>query len=1219
MINIVRQDVSRETVTRRRVNRKLFSAGTSSLLTKLTIDMPISLAETGRIVSSVIERDRQYEQVDLNDLLKGSGKENYVTTFKPVTHGVQHPLSAGPVSENYVKNVHGSESFFVESHKTKLPESLMEQIQRKVHALYHTQALSPTQPKLNSHLSIDWDCPYAMGIFAELDRAWLIVGHQLFIWKYKDGSDLYVYEDQDEIITHVGTARARLGELDVIFYGPSTSDMSEVTKTRFRLFSFLKGVFTSHVEHVLVVSTASRLKVYGVSVGKLPGSDHKERRTQFMLHERKGLSVTTHHARMLHMAGSKSGRIFIIGSDHHLYELNYQKDGNVYMSSLTCHTSPAVMKYLPAALSSVLAIAPEVRIKSIAIDTHWDFLYILTEDSAIEVVYLADPKNAFVSLSKNTNIKDAASVKCPKIAGLTEFNIESLHVIPRIDSRESHLFAVTSTGLRLYFTCLTNDLKLVHVRLPPAAGKLWINSSHKIQRSYYHNGVFMASEREQSAKDSLLVTCQEFHQQHGHDGDVKPLLSESYCVIKSDGKIWDIAEITGPRPKKYYLHEIADEPSTLPRQFMLMTDKGFTTLSKQRPIDMLHKLLQQSKDLNMDTENVNSFIRYYGDIETSALCLSYICTNAHSYLDHALIIKAAVQLYLYCNKRLSPHLEQNQEKHPGLILYLSRCLAPLWENKLFYTKSDFRQIRNLLSVAQTRLDGLRYFIDTTLYAQEPVSLNNDTLESSDDPILDGLYRLVIRSLEAIALLQLVVSPEMAESLLETMSGAITDLTLVDMLTASYGFDLAKSLVNAAIENGAIQNHDVGFVSGYIRTKCPNYFSQIDIAYFQGVECMKAAKHITDEQNKIRALFSSLHAFKKIAYDLSEEDIVSICKEYCSLAYHTGALELAFERIARQERTGGKKIVENSSIGDEILYKHVFSTLKDAYERRPTETSAYEAEVFSKALSYGDEHFHKALYSWYILNDMEDELLKVESNYVLPFLENYEPKADGMDYLWKYHQRRSRYYDASKCLELLAVHLPGIKLNKRMEYVSLAIAEAKCCLADDIHAQEAKKLADNLEHLQKVGTLQIGIHEKLDGEDEETKIASAQLATGFLSADTLLDAYAYRFRLWDESLLLVKMLDRQDWRYVQTIWTGMIDENEELASADNACPFTRLHEKVVSIGRLLYPSIAAFPVYLVAKILHEYSVQHDRANFTRDVLQSIGVPDEVITDAFSCLD
>ncbi|KAG0192464.1 hypothetical protein DFQ28_009075 [Apophysomyces sp. BC1034] len=1048
-----------------------------------------------------------------------------------------------------------------------------------------------------------------MGIFSQLERSWLTVGHQLFIWDYKDGSDFYEYEDQDEIITNVGIAQAK------------------------------SNTFDDNVKHVLVVTTASRIVIYGVSVDTSPESDQNGRRTKFTLHEKKGLSVVSDQTHMSNITGSKNGRIFMIGSDNHLYELEYQKDNsrqsNVYTSTLTCRTSHTMVRYLPTVLSSFLTIAPEVGIKYIAVDHHWDFLYILTEDSAIEVIYLGDPQNAFISLSKNTDIVSAASLKCSQLHRLTDFALQTLHVIPRSESRDINLFAVTSTGLRLYFNCHANELKLVHVRLPPPVGNSWFETPRKMHMSYYNNGVFLTAERKHKTSDTVLITSQEFNKEKDDEGKSKISSAESSSIIDSDGKVWVISEISTQRPMGNHLHEIAERPTKLPRQFMVMTDSGFTIFNKQRPIDMLYKILQQSyKDPMEYTKSLNSFLERYGEIETSAMCLAHICTAVSSGSEKEPVVNAGIQLYLNCNQPVDKNSMGSSEKHGGLTLYLSRCLEPLWEAKIFSTKNNTQPTQDLLRSTQLDLLCLKKFIDTTLHQKEIGSDNALALKLSDDSYLEELYRLIVHSSEVISFLEFVIGKGVPESLPATTKNALTDLTLMHMLTTSRGFDLAKTLVQAAIEsNTTSHHHEVGAVSEFLRSKCNTYFGAVDMAYFkvtkksyiystadtlmQGVECMRAAYKVTEQFSKVATLSLSVMAFKDIASHLTENDISNICNEYCSLAYHSGALELAFECVARQEPCEGTPISTRRTMDGKSVYTHVFTTLKDAYDRRSSGATAYDTGVFSNVLSYQDEAFHHALYSWYIQNDMIDVLLEVESSYVISYLEHYKPKAEGLDYLWQYYQQRARHYDAALCLETLATQLPGIKLKKRMEYLLLAISQARYCNTESQREQEALDLAEKLIKIKELAALQIRIQENLDVKDMKAKTASVQLEAGFLHAEELLDTFAYQFNMCDEALLLIKMLHRQDWRFVQKIWTGLIKKNEEL-STDESSSFTQLREKVISLGQLLYPSTAAFPVYLVAQVLHTHCLQHNREKFTQDVLESIGVPDDVIADAFSCL-
>jgi hypothetical protein len=50
-----------------------------------------------------------------------------------------------------------------------------------------------------------------MGIFKEINRCWMTIDNQLFLWNYMDGSDFALYDSLSQIINTVGLVRVKQG------------------------------------------------------------------------------------------------------------------------------------------------------------------------------------------------------------------------------------------------------------------------------------------------------------------------------------------------------------------------------------------------------------------------------------------------------------------------------------------------------------------------------------------------------------------------------------------------------------------------------------------------------------------------------------------------------------------------------------------------------------------------------------------------------------------------------------------------------------------------------------------------------------------------------------------------------------------------------------------------------------------------------------------------
>lgn len=101
-------------------------------------------------------------------------------------------------------------------------------------------------------------------------------------------------------------------------------------------FVHVTEMMIENISHVLVIATPLEIILLGVSAGKgnaLPGN------TLYTTY----LSVPSDNVSMTSIHGSSSGRIFMTGSDGHVYEMEYQVchisllSGFVYNSIVTLY------------------------------------------------------------------------------------------------------------------------------------------------------------------------------------------------------------------------------------------------------------------------------------------------------------------------------------------------------------------------------------------------------------------------------------------------------------------------------------------------------------------------------------------------------------------------------------------------------------------------------------------------------------------------------------------------------------------------------------------------------------------------------------------------------------------------------------------------------------------------------------------------------------------
>jgi nuclear pore complex protein Nup155 len=125
--------------------------------------------------------------------------------------------------------------------------------------------------------------------------------------------DFVCYEDQDQVIVCVGLVKPKPG-MGLCYNADESHCPQNLTHNFF--FGCLE-MMIDNISHVLVIATPLEVILLGVSAGRenaLPGN------TLYTTY----LSVPSDNVSMTSIHGSSTGRIFMTGSDGHVYEMEYQ-------------------------------------------------------------------------------------------------------------------------------------------------------------------------------------------------------------------------------------------------------------------------------------------------------------------------------------------------------------------------------------------------------------------------------------------------------------------------------------------------------------------------------------------------------------------------------------------------------------------------------------------------------------------------------------------------------------------------------------------------------------------------------------------------------------------------------------------------------------------------------------------------------------------------------
>ncbi|KAI0374276.1 nucleoporin [Pilatotrama ljubarskyi] len=514
-----------------------------------------------------------------------------------------------------------------------------------------------------------------MGLLPEIDRVWIAIDHNLFLWDYVDGQELSSFVDQPDVITHVALVKPK------------------------------SGVFIDEITSLLVICTPVTVLLIGVSTTPVPGPNNQTRK-EIKLYAT-DMSIAC-DVEMSSVIGTPDGRIFMSGSqDGNLYELHYQEKEGWFGKrvQLINHSVGGVQSLLPRIGGS----NADDRITSLVADPARNCFYSLTARNTISVWRTNGDKHV-QHLQTIANLYKAAQDKVPGSPALTPqgFNIVALHVIDPSESRSGvQLVAITTNGVRLYFspspvgstygwstspTPGFRSLSLAHVRLPPSnlihpdeqstrfreapggygAGQRQQQATSRpyiitaLEDACYDLGITIAVQRGDVADiDYLLCMAPDLTQIGSLGQDRIPQiqppppqyvnhsygttnavanrvpLTERATLIPMYGLTWGIAPVPRSKyslttsappntPAPLVTNELAIQFSEPARQYIILTNGGLHWIAKRRAVDALKEAIEEFQ-VEGNAQPLIDLRNSYGRDQTCAMLLAIASGN--TFLD----------------------------------------------------------------------------------------------------------------------------------------------------------------------------------------------------------------------------------------------------------------------------------------------------------------------------------------------------------------------------------------------------------------------------------------------------------------------------------------------------------------------------------------------------------------------------------------------------------
>lgn len=801
-----------------------------------------------------------------------------------------------------------------------------------------------------------------MGLFAELNHAWVTIDNALYIWDYTHPNpEIIGFEEQSNSITAVRMVVPR------------------------------PGVFVPSISRLLVVATTAEIILVGLSSQYISTGG----RAVTLFQTRMSVSIKGMDVCVIE-GSAATGRIFFSGrGDGDVYELTYQQEEKWFQNRCgrVNHTTKGLSALAPS-LPFGQKPQPDY-ITQMVVDDSRKLLYTLSSKSTIRTFHLKPnggldlviTKHLTETLSNIGHMTSQSELISPSMS------IVSISSIPSQEASKIHLMATTSTGCRVFMSATSSygwsitessnaptSMQVQHVKFPPAdpvpsqasqqqnnmqvttyGNNPGINTSSKALRptrraSRYPPGYFFCfvSRAPQAPIDTLFITAPDSGRiARPQESSQLSRYAELGIWLDIDGRVEDIGLVSppfsaAPSPAGFG-NELAvqyDKPSS---EVAVLTNTGIHTLRRRRLVDMFTSCIRVVGREEGLEEEVKKFIRQYGRGETAATAVAVACGQGLDVTSDSRITEIVdPEIVEHARKAFidfggKPQFNENlmvdqslaaidmvrpSPRHDGLALYIARLVRSIWKAPIAVESvtpsgglavyptislAKLREIQRALAKLQEFLKNNRSFIDglagpealgRVATKQEEVALQ------AEHRALHSLVVLISNIVEGISFVLVLFDERIEEIILSLPNETrqqVRNMSYEGLFCTSSGKDLAKELVKAIVNRNIANGSNVDTVAEALRRRCGSFCSADDVIIFKAQEQLKKASVAGSGSELGRNLLNeSLRLFKQVASSLSMEQLQWAVQQYVSAQFYAGAIELALT-VAQEGDRGNRAL------------------------------------------------------------------------------------------------------------------------------------------------------------------------------------------------------------------------------------------------------------------------------------------------------------------------
>ncbi|QLL31711.1 hypothetical protein HG536_0B05760 [Torulaspora globosa] len=510
---------------------------------------------------------------------------------------------------------------------------------------------------------------------------------------------------------------------------------------------------------------------------------------------------------------------------------------------------------------------------------------------------------------------------------------------------------------------------------------------------------------------------------------------------------------------------------------------------------------------------------------------------------------------------------------------------------------------------------------------KPIDKSEEVANQAENIAINSMMKLVQSIMEALSFLnvlyeesevegfeqQYVAFKDIIKSLSPEIQVDLTKLKFKDLFAPNeHTKVLVREILSSIINRNITRGASIEYTATALQERCGSFCSSSDILGFRAIEHLRKAKEIglRDYETLKYHLNNAIKLFERIVDDLSFDKLkeaVSIMLELnyfpktigflLNIANSVDKAKLAYQYVADGSlEHDGRKVYYDKRV---LIYDLVFETLVmvDNLAARgpsngtanipvPNDISSLREESYSVALKYNDKLFHYKLYDWLASQKCEEKLLELDTEFILPNLqEQSKSSLELSNLLWVYLSRRSKYFEAAEILYSLANSDFELNLGERIEYLSRAngFCNGVC---NPSHKQRMVELSTMIQEIFDVAAVQddllslVTTDQRIESNTKQDLIK--QLDGKVLPVSDLFNDFAVPLGYHEICLVIFKVSDFRNQEEIKAKWDELFEslkkELSDSQSLEDSINFINLLSNVViKVGKQVHSSEFVFPI------------------------------------------